>query len=700
MKYVALLAFHRIVASYSYLVSVHQDVIMDCIDDPDMSIRLQALNLVSGMVKSDNLKAVVERLIRQLTHAPVSTGTADDGRADALGIQPAADSDSEDPEEILKPRADGRHAITALPIEYRMSTISRIVLMCSQDTYANIVDFEWYLDILIQLVGLVPAAKACPTEVRTDNGRGLRDIHVSATTNIAGTIGQELRNIAVRVSTVRANVVLACRTLLHSHTSDAQLFPAGTDREVVLAYAAWVVGEYSHIPGSPDVSLESFIHPKVQSLPSHVISAYLQAIPKLLASLAARDFDWNSERRTMISLLIARVSHFLEPLTIHSVVEVQERSVQLLELLGIATQALTNQDLKDPAVRSGPLLLTNVLPQLFNGSDLNPVAANAQRKVPAPDRLDLEVPINKDLTNLLNRTEQNHLPERKGPDFNSFYNEPPIRVRPRNVVVDTVPIQESRHSSYQKLETVSSDNDVSSRGRFRRREQYKDDPFYIRNDRSSSGTSTPFHDSLRAVDGEDVDVDSIPIMELDLGSKASHFDNPKERIAEERGDHPKKAHIVQDETVEDEEIADNEESEPRTVVEEPNGLQRPAYGKAKMPLLQVDSSGLSDFPLIRDRDTANLYGAEKHIVQNEEMVRALAEVERIRLEMQRATERVEATDGAPAEGTFVKKRGKKRMVERNEKESALRTEGTAFVERKKKKKKRGLGSSEATHTGD
>ena len=47
-------------------MSVHEDVIMNCINDPDVSIRLKALDLVSGMTTSENLVTIVEALMRQL----------------------------------------------------------------------------------------------------------------------------------------------------------------------------------------------------------------------------------------------------------------------------------------------------------------------------------------------------------------------------------------------------------------------------------------------------------------------------------------------------------------------------------------------------------------------------------------------------------------------------------------------------------
>jgi AP-3 complex subunit delta-1 len=70
-------------------------VILECIDDPDISIRMCALDLVVGMVNSDNLTAIVGRLMRQLRNAPVASSTDDpaNDRGREAGVVPYAESD-------------------------------------------------------------------------------------------------------------------------------------------------------------------------------------------------------------------------------------------------------------------------------------------------------------------------------------------------------------------------------------------------------------------------------------------------------------------------------------------------------------------------------------------------------------------------------------------------------------------------------
>lgn len=52
VRYIALVALVKILPTHPHLVSIHHDTILACVDDADMSIRLRALDLVEGMVRS------------------------------------------------------------------------------------------------------------------------------------------------------------------------------------------------------------------------------------------------------------------------------------------------------------------------------------------------------------------------------------------------------------------------------------------------------------------------------------------------------------------------------------------------------------------------------------------------------------------------------------------------------------------------
>ena len=50
VKYLGLLAMSKILKTHPKSVQSHKDLILDCLDDKDESIRLRALDLLYGMV--------------------------------------------------------------------------------------------------------------------------------------------------------------------------------------------------------------------------------------------------------------------------------------------------------------------------------------------------------------------------------------------------------------------------------------------------------------------------------------------------------------------------------------------------------------------------------------------------------------------------------------------------------------------------
>ena len=639
---------------------MQQDVIIGCIDDPDISIRLQALDLGTVMVATDNIVALVERLMRQLRSAPIVTKGPNEGRNQAFGVEPAADSDGEDPEETLQPTVKPQNESVALPTEYRTTIMHRILDMCSKDTYSNLTDFEWYIDILIELVKLLPTTNRCALDLHESNGRSLGNPFTSQEVDVSNAIGWELRNVAVRVSTVRAEAVKAAESLLSTAGKEGLIALKGAGGEGMLTFVAWIVGEYAESSVSSCQSLDSLIHPMVQSLSPVVISAYLQAIPKVLASIVSQTLlDWNPEHKSMMFLLVARVIHFLEPLAMHPSLEVQERSVELLELMRVTFQAIRAHA---PENDRGPLLLTQIMPQLFTGVELNAVAPTAQRKVPLPHDLHLEISINRNLSCLLQLADQGPLAAPEATDFDSLYNKRPIPRAAIDQAFDTLPSLAHEPSSYQQTGNSVSNLDALMRKRNERREKIKDDPFYIGNDDLSSGTSTPFHEILRSTNDDDIDIATIPIMDLDLENKTVSTIGSDMDTRKQKRKRPRRFDIAKDENIEQGDPVLVEFKTASSGTKYDNGPSQQARDKPKKSLLQVDSSGLGNLVLDGSENAAEPLDVERQEAQDAEMATALAEVERLRLEMQRASERIHATDGAPAEGIMVKKKKKKKKV--------------------------------------
>ncbi|KAJ5064747.1 AP-3 complex subunit delta [Bipolaris maydis] len=652
LKYVALLAFEKIVTSHPYLVSQQQDVILECIDDPDISIRMRALDLVVGMVNADNLTAIVGRLMRQLRNAPIATAVDDpnNDRGRLTGVTPYGDDDS-DAEDNLPQHEQKSDQPPPLPDDYRTSVIRRILEMCSRDTYSNISDFEWYIDVLTQLVRVSPATKAASVMEEEEE-------ESEHTDEIGAGIGRELQNVAIRVKSVRPEAVEAAQSLVLVDRRD-QMFPAsGNGGQGVLEYAGWLVGEYARYLTRPEPVMTSLLHPTSLQLPSKTLAIYLQAIPKVFSSMAGNDqISWTPERKTLMSLLMARIIHFLEPLSTHPSLEVQERSVEYLELMRLAAEAASGaaasadqNEFTDP-----PLLLTQAIPALFSGAELNPVAPGAQRKVPVPEDLDLDTPINPNLQHLLSAVDAEGF-ETEEDDVYAAYSEPVAALTETPTVAapaaDRLDGSQKEPTSYQNAtEDEYLDPDIIARRKAERRERYKDDPFYIDPEGDNSGPVTPLSRIVRDGNREnnDLDIDSIPIMELNLDTKGSSSEHlPRSRSPRKP---VRKVDIMGDETL------GSAAPEP-SISREDSTQGRP--GKAKKSLLQVDSSGLGALSLDDDDAPSNrkltALEMERKAQEDAEMKRALQEVERLRLEMQRASERL-----LVKEEVAVKKKKKRKV---------------------------------------
>lgn len=654
----ALLAFKKIVVSHPDLVSLHQDVIMSCLDDQDVSIRLQALDLSAGIVNKENLIELVDRLVQQLHRAPLTNPGADDGRSAVMKVEPAADSDGEDPGQVLRLSDDRHDSGSAVTSEYRIAMIKQVLDMCAKDMYANIPDFGWYINTLVQLLGLVPSNSQSKSSERrrTKQERGF-ETDVTAY-QMAADIGREIRNVAVRVHSVRSEAVQAAASLLLIAEEYQPDISPETGRGGELPFAAWVVGEYADQLSNLDGTLTSLTNSKAGILPPTVNCAYLQAIPKLLACvISRRSGKWTAERQTTISLLLARLLYHLEPLTSSPSLEVQERAVELAELLKLASQAVADHDSHSD---QWPLLLTAAIPQLYSGSDLNPVAPSAQARVPISDDLDLELPLNSGLAKILNRIDEAVSPDMGAKDSETFYSRRPDRkTREAEPATETLCTIRPVTSSYQNTGDSDVDPSLVKRKRLERSLRNRDDPYYIVSDPHSSGTSTPFHDIIRNTNGEGVDVDSIPIMDLDLGDAAGSNNYSGRGQGKLRTRHSKTYQIATDETVETDDSSDPQRTTLRQLGASTSSQPR-ALGASKRSLLEVDSSGVGVVSLDDTPSAATQLEVEKQEYENEEMARALREVERLRLEMQRASERVYVTEGMSAEGTLVKKKRKKK----------------------------------------
>ncbi|CAG9770235.1 unnamed protein product [Ceutorhynchus assimilis] len=321
LKYLGLLAMSKILKTHPKSVQAHKDLILQCLEDKDESIRLRALDLLYGMVSKKNLMEIVKKL---MVHMDKAEGTV-----------------------------------------YRDELLSKIILICSQNNYQFITNFEWYITVLVELAQM---------EFGSKQG------HV---------IGAQLMDVCIRVQAIRAFAVTEMAQLLDIYTSTNQF----TIMQEVLYAAAWLTGEFATELEQPEQTLRCML--KYKCLPQHIESVFIHNIIKLFAhvmekyELAGR-FDDILE---LCDAILAKMDDSIKSAEL----EVQERASTALIIINIVKEeilAKKNSKLMDTGEDPQPdeLVASEIL-SLFSG-ELNPVAPKAQKKVPVPEGLDLDAWIN------------------------------------------------------------------------------------------------------------------------------------------------------------------------------------------------------------------------------------------------------------------------------------------------------------------
>lgn len=84
MKYLGLLAMSKILRTHPKSVQAHKDLVLQCLDDKDESIRLRALDLLYGMVCAPPLacRAAADRPAPALTSSSLPPGVQEEPGGD------------------------------------------------------------------------------------------------------------------------------------------------------------------------------------------------------------------------------------------------------------------------------------------------------------------------------------------------------------------------------------------------------------------------------------------------------------------------------------------------------------------------------------------------------------------------------------------------------------------------------------------
>ncbi|WWD20082.1 hypothetical protein CI109_104556 [Kwoniella shandongensis] len=386
LRYIALLAMVKIIPTHPQMVAEYQEEVMQSLDDPDVSIRMRALELVTSMVDRDNLQNIVDQLLTHL--APTESNTSNLPSAvaslQAIANQLAPDG-SKDPVTTS--------TSVSLSPAYRLLLTQRLLSIISHDTYVNVSDFEWVISVLVDVAYVS---------------------HVD--------VGVEIRRLVLdiigRVKSVRTYAVGVLEKVL----GDEDLRERGRDgtgEDGLVEAAVWVCGEYASELSSPLSAISSILSPTLHLSSPSLITLSLHAVAKVFAHHTATvSSRWTAEQHEETKNLVASIKKGLTPFLTSLDIEVQERAVEISQLISFVEADLAHHTPPKRVVKNGgsediPELQggfesavdekDNVNPlypkslflfqPLFTSHELNAVAFKAQEAVRLPDGLDLDVDI-------------------------------------------------------------------------------------------------------------------------------------------------------------------------------------------------------------------------------------------------------------------------------------------------------------------
>ncbi|KAJ2923145.1 hypothetical protein H1R20_g13948, partial [Candolleomyces eurysporus] len=474
LKYIALLAMTKIVPTHAYLVAEYQDTILQSVNDQDISIRMRALDLVSAMVNQGNLQSIVQQLLSHLV--PESSS---DTLSAAQSLEQA----------ITSPASTRNADSPSKSPAYRLILTQRILDICSQGTYENITNFEWYISVLVDLAHICNVA-------------------------VGPQLQEQLVDVTSRVRAARPYAVKVMYTLL---TDESLLHNARDPKSCseVLFAAAWICGEYCQQLLEPVKLIPYLIQSEISNLHPDVLAVYIQAATKIFGywtSELAQNWDNDDlpEVRQIVESMLPRMKDLAS--SVH--VEVQERAANTLGLFTFVAADLNSFRPSPPsdAAPSGsafestslsfPKSLLLIQP-LLSSYELNPVAASAQASVPIPEGLDLDEwfvpPPPEPVPERVESSEKKNKKSKKGKEKQINGG----KKSDKKKKTKDVGLEVRGDVSTPVYDEAEPQEDLAERERRKaeRLNQLKDDPYYIMDDRPK----------ISQVE----DVDSIPVVRLD-----------------------------------------------------------------------------------------------------------------------------------------------------------------------------------------
>ncbi|VEU23803.1 DEKNAAC104942 [Brettanomyces naardenensis] len=468
LKYVCLLAFIKTCRIHKELIKTHDKILLSCLYDDDLTIRETSLEIVNYLVSEKNIVTVVTRLLVQLI-------PYNDQKQRLKDIGNRAEKDTDD---YFLSRTQQPVVVSD---KYKLRVIEKIIEVGSLENYINIPNFHWYLGVLKDILKL--------------NG----DNQISIVNML---VTDQFIDMAVRVPSIRPSLVETCIELC--------VYPQKTDEELLLfrqglANCVWIIGEYYNdyltydeddaegrdeeaeedeeqehrvkdkytVPFIVDcISKQEVLIRLGDDETNPRISAYIEAVAKLFSKYCTALGDyWSKDDFSSAAELCKTLIEWLERFRTSANFEVQERAVSFIEVLKLASDAISTHSEKlgeNLATLEVPKFITKGYRQLFEVSQIKPISRTLQQRVPVPADLDLSLAISSqgmsDFADLLEQIQERDSKLEEAGEAED----------------DNIEGGEgysARSESDSEKEDVDIEEEV--RRKKEREERLKDDPFYI-----------------------------------------------------------------------------------------------------------------------------------------------------------------------------------------------------------------------------
>ncbi|KAH3903448.1 related to AP-3 complex subunit delta [Saccharomycodes ludwigii] len=369
LRYVSCVLFYYIGKINTAFIYSFDKLVIELLEDVDISIRSKALELLEGIVNEDNLIEITSKLLKQ------------------VAIE----------EEDYTSTVSGISYKITIPIDYKIKIIKSLLYLFSLNDYENISLFEWYITILGDMCDMV-------LYLKTSIGASNNNVYSKEISGLGVLVGKHLRNVAVKVPEMRDQVVLAIIKIISNSNIYSEL-------SSILVNLFWTLGEFSSLIDNGNDLIRVLISDKeglvVKLSPVDLKTLFVCLLKVYSNWVNASNTGHTAERNLEeVQKLCKELIEFYEKFSVSVDFEVQERSTQIIEFLKLSFEALEvlnnkgseeetsgeGQEHQLPGKIELPFLVSDVLPGFFNSWELVPIKQGTQLKLQKKMDLDTSVP--------------------------------------------------------------------------------------------------------------------------------------------------------------------------------------------------------------------------------------------------------------------------------------------------------------------